>query len=385
MGFPEILLFLLFFIFPSLHAQKQCPISMCGNRYIPVRFPFRLKSQQPRRNCGYPGFDLSCNKENRTVLKLPVSGEFYVRQINYITQEVLLYDPLNCLPRRLLSFNLSGSPFVSAFYQNYTFLSCPSSYTKSRFTPIDCLSNSTHSVLVTSSMALARQISAESCKIIKNLTVPVSRPVPFNEGFSNSLENDIHLTWYVPDCSICEIQGGICGFKSNTSQEIGCFFNRENGRSNDGLQIFRIICLAIAVPAMTCAIGIACFACFIDRSHRAHALRRTTAVAAAPDGPDHTVIMMGLDDTTIESYEKVVLGESRRVPGRNDITCPICLSEYCSKETLRCIPECKHCFHAECIDEWLRLNGTCPVCRNTPSPSPSPAHANSDHTNSDTV
>lgn len=92
-------------------------------------------------------------------------------------------------------------------------------------------------------------------------------------------------------------------------------------------------------------------------------------VAAAPEGLEPAVVLMGLDETTIESYEKLVLGESRRLPGPNDITCPICLSEYCSKETLRCIPDCKHCFHAECIDEWLRLNGTCPVCRNNPSPS----------------
>ncbi|KAM6583884.1 hypothetical protein CsatB_010886 [Cannabis sativa] len=384
MGSPKILLFLLFFLFPTLNAQKHCQISMCGNKYIPIRFPFRLKSHQPRRNCGYPGFDLSCNKQNTTVLKLPFSGEFYVREINYITQEVLLYDPLKCLPRRLLSFNLAGSPFISAFYQNYTFLSCPSSYTKSRFAPIDCLSNSTHSVLATSSMTLANQILAESCKLMKTITVPVKRPVQFNEGFSNSLNNDLHLTWYEPDCSICELQGGICGFKSNTSKEIGCFFNRENSRSNDGLQIFRIICLAIAVPAMTCAIGIACFACLVDRSHRGHARRRPTAVAAAPDGLEHSIVMVGLDDSTIESYEKVVLGESRRVPGRNDTTCPICLSEYCSKETLRCIPECKHCFHAECIDEWLRLNGTCPVCRNTPSPSPAHVNSDSDRANSET-
>ena len=127
---------------------------------------------------------------------------------------------------------------------------------------------------------------------------------------------------------------------------------------------------------MTCATGIACFACFVDRSHNRNARRSPTAVAAAPEGLEPTIAMTGLDDTTIESYQKVVLGESRRLPGPNDTTCPICLSEYCSEETLRCIPECKHCFHAECIDEWLRLNGTCPVCRNTPSPSP--AHVNSD-------
>lgn len=125
------------------------------------------------------------------------------------------------------------------------------------------------------------------------------------------------------------------------------------------------MCLSIALPAIICAVGITLFACFVDRNRRANLGRGSIAVAAAPEP---TISVMGLDETTIESYQKVVLGESRRLPGRNDTTCPICLAEYCSKETLRCIPECKHCFHADCIDEWLRLNGTCPVCRNTPSP-----------------
>jgi hypothetical protein len=72
----------------------------------------------------------------------------------------------------------------------------------------------------------------------------------------------------------------------------------------------------------------------------------------------------------IDKQNPIVLGESRRVPGPNDGCCWICLSEYNSKETVRCIPKCKHCFHADCIDEWLRMNITCPVCRNSPAPSP---------------
>ncbi|KAL9416944.1 hypothetical protein AB3S75_040017 [Citrus x aurantiifolia] len=77
---------------------------------------------------------------------------------------------------------------------------------------------------------------------------------------------------------------------------------------------------------------------------------------------------VGLDESTIESFQKLVLGESKRLPGPNSSACPICLSKYLSQETIRCIPECKHCFHAECIDEWLRLNDKCPVCRNFATP-----------------
>lgn len=80
---------------------------------------------------------------------------------------------------------------------------------------------------------------------------------------------------------------------------------------------------------------------------------------------------MGLDGPTIEKYPKTLLGESGRLPKPNDNTCPICLSEYEPKETLRTIPECNHYFHAHCIDEWLKMNATCPLCRNSPTLTPS--------------
>lgn len=129
------------------------------------------------------------------------------------------------------------------------------------------------------------------------------------------------------------------------------------------------------IPAITCSFGVTCYICFEQSRYNrraAAAVQNTTAATAAAVAPQPETTT-GLDESTIESYTKVVLGESRRVPGPNHGTCPICLAEYHPKETVRCIPECEHCFHAECIDEWLKINGTCPVCRNTPSP----AHVNS--------
>lgn len=146
------------------------------------------------------------------------------------------------------------------------------------------------------------------------------------------------------------------------------------GKSGDGLKVFRIICLSIAIPALTCAIAIAVFACYMDsrRQARENSTRRITGPSAV--SPQPTTVVTGLDESTIESYQKLELGESRRIPGPNDSTCPICLSEYLSRDTIRCIPECKHCFHAECIDEWLRMNTTCPVCLNSPSAEDAPSH-----------
>ena len=43
-------------------------------------------------------------------------------------------------------------------------------------------------------------------------------------------------------------------------------------------------------------------------------------------------------------------------------SCPICLSSYKEGEHLRHLP-CGHVYHAGCIDPWLCLSATCPVCR----------------------
>ena len=48
--------------------------------------------------------------------------------------------------------------------------------------------------------------------------------------------------------------------------------------------------------------------------------------------------------------------------------CSICLNDYEESEVVRVIPDCGHMFHKDCIDEWLRLHPTCPICRTSPLP-----------------
>lgn len=167
------------------------------------------------------------------------------------------------------------------------------------------------------------------------------------------VESDVKPSYSLTDTNI---------FIHNYS-EVRTFLS--SGHSQHSLMISRIIILSIGGAAMMCGIGIGCVTWF---------KRRRRTISAEPS-IDITItrMRMGLDESTIESFGKAVLGESRRLPGvgHNDGTgcCSICLSEYNSKDIIRCIPECKHCFHAHCIDEWLRMNATCPVCRNSPFPS----------------
>ncbi|KAI8323916.1 hypothetical protein GQ54DRAFT_296483 [Martensiomyces pterosporus] len=42
--------------------------------------------------------------------------------------------------------------------------------------------------------------------------------------------------------------------------------------------------------------------------------------------------------------------------------CGICMDEYEEGEEAVELP-CKHIYHEECVDHWLKVNGTCPICR----------------------
>ncbi|XP_039043564.1 RING-H2 finger protein ATL67-like [Hibiscus syriacus] len=111
----------------------------------------------------------------------------------------------------------------------------------------------------------------------------------------------------------------------------------------------------------------------------------TTAAAANSDGftlpriifvaedYDNDSSVVGLDQAVINSYPKFQFSKDQSSvtdPGNANATFSICLCEYKDSETLRMMPECRHHFHAPCIDAWLKLNGSCPVCRNSPLPTP---------------
>ncbi|XP_004592168.2 RING finger protein 215 isoform X1 [Ochotona princeps] len=50
------------------------------------------------------------------------------------------------------------------------------------------------------------------------------------------------------------------------------------------------------------------------------------------------------------------------LPGPGPDTCAVCLDYFCNKQWLRVLP-CKHEFHRDCVDPWLLLQQTCPLCK----------------------
>jgi len=58
------------------------------------------------------------------------------------------------------------------------------------------------------------------------------------------------------------------------------------------------------------------------------------------------------------------------VPNDEGDTCAVCLGDFEEGEELRTMPECLHSFHVSCIDMWLHLHSSCPICRASAAPSP---------------
>ncbi|XP_019426253.1 PREDICTED: RING-H2 finger protein ATL70-like [Lupinus angustifolius] len=88
--------------------------------------------------------------------------------------------------------------------------------------------------------------------------------------------------------------------------------------------------------------------------------------------PQHSRVDVGLDEETILSYPKFLYSEAK-LKNLSDSTatcCIICLGDYKGSDMIRVLPDCGHQFHLNCIDPWLRLHPTCPVCRTSPMPTP---------------
>jgi hypothetical protein len=76
----------------------------------------------------------------------------------------------------------------------------------------------------------------------------------------------------------------------------------------------------------------------------------------------------GIDDEVLVTFPTFVYSEAMmsQKGDANSSDCSICLAEYKPEDFVRMLPECRHLFHVNCIDPWLRVHPTCPVCRNSP-------------------
>uniref|UniRef100_A0A6N2LQD4 J domain-containing protein n=1 Tax=Salix viminalis TaxID=40686 RepID=A0A6N2LQD4_SALVM len=99
-------------------------------------------------------------------------------------------------------------------------------------------------------------------------------------------------------------------------------------------------------------------------------------VSLSINGQNSVTVEIGLYEATLNTCPKLLYSEAKEKleKGADDLVatscCSICLQDYKDSDLLRLLPECGHFFHAQCIDLWLKLHPTCPICRNSPVPEP---------------
>ena len=67
-----------------------------------------------------------------------------------------------------------------------------------------------------------------------------------------------------------------------------------------------------------------------------------------------------LDPVPVVPTREQIAAATETLVGVSGATCAICQEPVVSATRIRA---CGHCFHGQCIDQWLGMNTRCPVCR----------------------
>ncbi|KAJ6289822.1 hypothetical protein OIU78_025692 [Salix suchowensis] len=165
------LFYVLFVLFVAGHGAGLNCTRSCGNRGPDIRFPFRIKDDQP----AHCGFDLSCSDDSSTVLELPAGVSLLIEKIDYRLRLVHARDPLRCFPRQRLNFRLGASHFqimndrLNKPY-DWTLFNCSSNEKRSSYGyKIPCLSAFNHDVYAVDSSYTISHSDLLSCTKMYNI------------------------------------------------------------------------------------------------------------------------------------------------------------------------------------------------------------------------
>ncbi|KAJ1379327.1 Wall-associated receptor kinase, galacturonan-binding domain [Sesbania bispinosa] len=202
----SLLLAVIFLLGKPVIGKSPCT-DKCGR--VPIQFPFYLRNSKLNHTTGNPrGFDLSCNDRDETVLELPaVPVKLFVKDIDYQSQQIQIYDPRNCLSSQLFTIgNSSISPFQFQFQSfgrsnNVSFFRCDS-----KSCPILALSSGEDFI----------DPEIVSCTKVSDV---------LSVGWRNNMmdDNSLIIEWSNPNCSYCEAKGHKCKWKNGTQGETECF------------------------------------------------------------------------------------------------------------------------------------------------------------------
>ncbi|KAJ6771952.1 hypothetical protein OIU74_018233 [Salix koriyanagi] len=214
-----------------------CEPKSCGGQNI--SFPFHIQNAQ-EEYCGYPGFAVSCNEKNKTVLSLS-DNEYIVQEIDYQNHSLRLSNAVgfgkntSCSPQ-IKNISLNVDRFrqsttrtgVFLFYNCIsTLLGNDSKLLKHKF---DCFGESAN----VSTVAMLDDdplLGSASEKCGAGVVAPVDVYRGENVSIGKMLERGFVLNWVASNCSECDESGGRCGFNI-TKYQFKCFCpDRPHARS----------------------------------------------------------------------------------------------------------------------------------------------------------
>ncbi|XP_015869503.2 E3 ubiquitin-protein ligase At1g63170 [Ziziphus jujuba] len=132
-------------------------------------------------------------------------------------------------------------------------------------------------------------------------------------------------------------------------------------------------CIGYAMPFILCATICCCLPCIIsilgfreDLSQtRGATVESINALPTYKFKVKKTRNVNGEDNDNGVSEGGILAAgtEKERIISGEDAVCCICLAKYADNDELRELP-CFHVFHVECVDKWLKINASCPLCKN---------------------
>ncbi|XBI70812.1 hypothetical protein VPH35_065206 [Triticum aestivum] len=91
--------------------------------------------------------------------------------------------------------------------------------------------------------------------------------------------------------------------------------------------------------------------------YKFQAQQRSTPSRKSSDGPSEPLV-----SSPESGKEKKQDADATSKMTDDELTCSVCLEQVVAGDLLRSLP-CLHRFHVNCIDPWLRQQGTCPICK----------------------
>ncbi|KVH98522.1 E3 ubiquitin-protein ligase ATL31-like [Cynara cardunculus var. scolymus] len=136
------------------------------------------------------------------------------------------------------------------------------------------------------------------------------------------------------------------------------------------------ISLPMAV-VLACLLSAFLLICFLFYLFHRYAEHQFALAATTGNGGERSlgkqVAARGLDPAVVATFTSFTYSVVKEIMiGQQALECAVCLNGYQDHEALRLLPECSHVFHRDCLDEWLALHVTCPVCRASLVPKPDP-------------